>query len=302
MNRIGIDIGGSKISLGLVDNDYNIISKIKIETRKDSINEDIIENIFEILNENQLSTNDIELIGIGAPGSVDLDKEIVKFCPNLSIRDWNLSEKVSQATGIRTIVDNDANCATYGEYLSGCAKGYKNVIGLTIGTGIGAGILINGKIYRGSNYSAGEIGHMVISFDGNLCNCGKKGCFETYASASALIEQTKKAIEDNNETLLNKFDIINGKTPFDAMKHGDKIAASVVNTYISYLSIGILNIIDIFSPDLIFIGGGISNEGDFLIKRINLNIDKYNNDTLICTAALKNNAGIIGAAYINESL
>ena len=207
-------------------------------------------------------------------------------------------------------LENDANCAALAESMFGAAKGYKNSITLTLGTGIGGGIIINNKIYKGSNCAGGELGHMSINMDGNSCNCGRRGCFETYASATALKQQAIDAVKNDKDTIMYK--VVNGdinrieaRLVFNCAKQNDKLAVRVVDKYVTYLSFGIENLINILQPDVIVIGGGISNAGEYLLEKINdLIKDSYemardlDKRTKIELAKLGNDAGIIGAAFL----
>jgi glucokinase len=208
-------------------------------------------------------------------------------------------------------IENDANAAALGEFLAGSAKGCKNAVAITLGTGVGGGIIIDGKIYSGSNFAGAELGHMVIVKDGKKCGCGRKGCWEAYASATALINMTKDAIRSEKAEfsyMLNAVDgdieQVNGKTPFDAMKDGDATGKEVVENYISYLACGIVNVINIFQPDVLCIGGGVSRQGETLLAPVRAiveqeRITKHNDkQTQVCAATLGNDAGIIGAACL----
>jgi glucokinase len=210
-----------------------------------------------------------------------------------------------------TKVENDANAAALGEFLAGSAKGTKNAIAITLGTGVGGGIVIDGKIYSGSNFAGAELGHMVIVKDGRECGCGRKGCWEAYASATALINMTKEAIRNEKAEFSymlhladDDIDNVNGKTAFDAQQAGDNTGAEVVDQYISYLATGLINIINIFQPDVLCIGGGIAGQGDNLLTPLRAIIEKerftkYNEkQTKVCIATLGNDAGIIGAACL----
>ena len=210
-----------------------------------------------------------------------------------------------------TKVENDANAAALGEFLAGSAKGTKNAIAITLGTGVGGGIIIDGKIYSGSNFAGAELGHMVIVKDGRECGCGRKGCWEAYASATALINMTKEAIRNEKAEFSymlhladDDIDNVNGKTAFDAQQAGDNTGAEVVEKYIGYLATGLINIINIFQPDVLCIGGGIAGQGENLLGPLHAIIEqerftKYNDkQTKVCIASLGNDAGIIGAACL----
>ena len=255
---------------------------------------------------------DIVSVGIGVPGAVNPKTGVIEYSANLFFHNWEVVEMMEERLGKKVHIENDANAAALGEYLAGSAKGARNAVAITLGTGVGGGIIIDGKIYSGSNFSGAELGHMVIVKDGKECACGRRGCWETYASATGLINLTKQKIlseklEFSYMLKLCDGDInkVNGRTAFDAMRDGDPTAKSVVEEYISYLSCGLVNIINIFQPDVLCIGGGISNEGENLLAPVRSYVErerytKHNDkQTVICKCTLGNDAGIIGAAYLD---
>ena len=208
-------------------------------------------------------------------------------------------------------IENDANAAAWGEYIAGSAKGCRNAVAITLGTGVGGGIIIDGNLYSGSNFAGAELGHMVIVKDGKECGCGRKGCWEAYASATALINMTKDAIKNENaefsymlKAVDGDLNNVNGKTPFDAMFAGDSTGKAVVEQYVSYLATGLVNVINIFQPDILCIGGGVSKQGENLLAPVRAIVEKEritkdnNKQTILCTATLGNDAGIIGAAML----
>ena len=216
---------------------------------------------------------------------------------------------LKQRVGVDFYIENDANAAAYGEYIAGAGKGKDSFIAITLGTGVGGGIIIDGKLFSGSNYAGAELGHTVIVADGEQCTCGRKGCWETYASATALIRQTKAAMLENKDSLMwtiaqNNIDNVNGITAFDAMRKGDATGKQVVDKYLWYVSIGIINTVNIFQPDVLCIGGGVSKEGETIAAPIREHVkrERYSKNiskqTEIKTAELGNDAGIIGAAYL----
>ena len=207
-------------------------------------------------------------------------------------------------------IENDANAAALGEALAGAAKGAQSCVCITLGTGVGGGIIIDGKIYGGFNFAGAELGHTVIMVDGELCTCGRFGCWEAYASATALINQTRRAMVNHPDSAMwsiaEDLDKVNGRTAFDGMRAGDAVAAQVVDTYIKYIATGLINVINIFQPEVLCIGGGICKEGDTLLKPLAAHIErerysKYSShQTRLCVATLGNDAGIIGAAFLGE--
>ncbi len=313
MYKLGIDLGGTNIVASVVDENYKIISTAKRKTNCPRPAEDIMDDIaavaLEAIAEAGLEKSDIDAAGIGSPGAIDPVNGIVCYANNLGFINVPVSDMLKERTGIDFYIENDANAAAYGEFLAGAGKGTKNFIMITLGTGVGGGVIIDGKIYSGSNYAGGELGHTVIAVDGEVCTCGRLGCWEAYASATALIRQTKQAMIRYPDTIMwklvdNDIEAVSGRTAFDAMRAGDAAGKMVVEKYVQYIAVGIANNINIFQPEIICIGGGISKEGELLIKPVKeivagenyaRNIDKK---AEIKTAELGNDAGIIGAAYI----
>jgi glucokinase len=309
---IGVDLGGTNIDIGLVDNKLKVIQKKSINTKPERGYKEIISDIAKvskkIIDCSGLKESDITSIGIGIPGTVNKSEGIVTFACNIFFENIPLVKELNKYFNIPIYIDNDANCAALGEALTGAAKDYENSVTIMLGTGVGGGIILNGKIYNGFNGSAGEIGHMVIKSEGYPCNCGRRGCFETLASASALIRMAKISLKDNLESKINEltnFNIgnLNGKIIFDACKLGDKVSIEVVDNYINYLAEGITNIINIFAPEVIVIGGGISKEGEYLLKPLRKKVYKYvyfkgKPQTQIKCSQLGSDAGIIGAAQL----
>lgn len=262
-----------------------------------------------LADESKTDKKDIKSIGIGCPGAVDAENGVIILTPNLPYRNFNVREFFAKYTDTPVFIDNDANCAALGEVVSGAAKNYGTALAVTLGTGVGGGIIIDGKIYGGFNCAAGEMGHMITHKDGRKCNCGRRGCFETYASATALINDTKAAAEAHPESRLNELcggelSKINGKTAFDGKRLGDKTASEVVDNYIRELGEGVINYINIFQPEILLLGGGIANEGEYLLAPLREYVFKYSYGsellprTKIEKAALGNDAGIIGAAML----
>lgn len=314
MYKIGVDLGGTNIAVGVINEDNKIIgiSKRKTNTPRPAkeIFDDINLCIADAVADAGLEISQIESIGIGTPGSVDHDTGVILYANNLDF--YNVPavdyvhEKFPEA---KVYIDNDANCAALGEALAGCGKGKKSFVAVTLGTGVGGGIVLDGKLLVGCNDAGGEIGHMVIKFDGDPCNCGRIGCWERYASATALVNQTKQAMLNNKDSKMWELcngDIENagGRTAFDAMRLGDECATEVCNEYIKYIAIGTVNIVNIFQPELICFGGGICNEGETLLEPIREHIrvwrysKQQSKQTEICRATLGNDAGIIGAALL----
>lgn len=315
MYRLGIDLGGTNIVAGVVDKNYKIVAKAECKTAVPRPEADICDSMAEVavkaVENAKIDMDSIKSIGIGVPGAINPETGMVEYSANLFFHNWEIVKMMQERLNKKIVVENDANAAAYGEYLAGAAKGAKNALVITLGTGVGAGIIIDGKIYSGSNYAGAEMGHMVIVKDGKECACGRHGCWEAYASATGLINFTKDAIlrEKPDYSYMLKIcdgDInnVNGMTAFKAMREGDELGKQVVDTYISYLSCGLVNAINIFQPDVLCLGGGISNEGEKLLAPLRTIIErerytKHNNkQTILCKCTLGNDAGIIGAAFL----
>ncbi len=310
---IGVDLGGTNIAVGIVNEKMEIVLKKSIPTAcprsAEEIADDIAKTIRALCSDMSIGTSELEWIGVGTPGSVNSETGIVERAHNLGFYDTPLMDLISDRISAPCFVENDANAAAYGEFLAGAAKGAKNAICVTIGTGIGGGIIIDNKIYSGSNFFGAELGHMVIDMNGKQCNCGRKGCMEQYCSATALIEQTKEAMLSNKNSVMwelcgGDIEKVSGRTAFDAMKKGDESAKNVFDAYIGYLGCGITNLVNIFQPDILMVGGGISKEGETLLAPIREYVSRESFDcnpikaTKIVAAQLGNDAGIIGAAML----
>ncbi|MBR1592334.1 MAG: ROK family glucokinase [Ruminococcus sp.] len=315
---VGIDLGGTNIVAGVVDEDYNIIAKASTKTNcprpEKEIAQDMAKMALAAVKKADLTLSDIEWIGIGTPGIANSKTGIIEYSNNLGFKNTPMVKYIEGAIGrddTPVFIENDANAAAYGEFVAGAAKGAKNAVCITLGTGVGGGIIINGKIYSGSNFAGAEIGHTVIEVDGAQCSCGRKGCFEAYSSATGLIRMSKEAMEAFPDSIMNKMAQEKGKvtarTSFDAMRAGDKPAKDVVDKYIKYLAAGITNTINIFQPDVLCIGGGVCNEGDPLLLPMKELVKKevYTRDSEkncdIVIAKLGNDAGIIGAAFLGRA-
>lgn len=313
---VGIDLGGTNIVAGVVDENYNIISKASTKTNcprpEKEIADDMAKMALQAVKNANLEISDIEWIGIGTPGIANSATGIIERANNLGFVNTPMVKYIKETIDKPVLIENDANAAAYGEFVAGAAKEARNAICVTLGTGVGAGIIIDGKIYSGSNYAGAEIGHTVIEVDGAECSCGRKGCFEAYSSATGLIRMSKEAMEKNPDSIMNKMaqekgGKVTARTSFDAMRAGDKSAKEVVDKYIKYLAAGITNTINIFQPDILCIGGGVCNEGDPLllpVKALVENEDFAKNSekrTEIVIAKLGNDAGIIGAAFLGNA-
>lgn len=310
---IGIDLGGTNIVAGVVNENYEIVSKASTKTNLPRSGEEIAADMSamseQAVKEAGITMNDVEWIGVGTPGSVNAEEGVVQYSNNLGFKNTPLAKYINAKLNKKVFVENDANAAAYGEYVAGAAKGAKTAVCITLGTGVGGGIIIDGKIYSGANYAAGEIGHTVLDVNGPMCTCGRRGCFEVFSSATGLIRMTKEAMDKDPKSIMHEITKerngkVSARTSFEAMRAGDKSAKEVVDTYIKYLAAGITNTINIFQPDILCIGGGVSHEGAPLLDPVKEIVKRevYTRDsdknTEIVTAKLGNDAGIIGAAFL----
>ena len=314
MYYIGVDLGGTNIAIGIVDENGKILRKGSVPTNAagreaDEIIKDMAALCLKLIDEQGITVGDIEYAGIATPGTADHDKGVVVYANNLPFLHYPLAAKLSEFSGIKKVlIENDANAAAKGEAACGAAKGFNKSVMITLGTGLGGGIIIDGKVYSGFNYAGGELGHTVIEVGGKPCSCGRKGCWEAYSSATGLINMTKDKLEETTDTIMHdmvKADgRVSGRTAFDAMRKGDKAAKEVVDKYIYYLAMGITNMINIFQPEVLVIGGGICNEKNYLTDPLNAIVatEQYTRNsehkTEIRIAKLGNDAGIVGAAML----
>ena len=299
----------------LILEEHNIIAKASTKTNcprpEKEIADDMAKMALQAVKNANLTIDDVEWIGIGTPGIANSSTGIIEYSNNLGFKNTPMVKYIQESIDKPVFIENDANAAAYGEYVAGAAKGAKNAVCITLGTGVGGGIIIDGKIYSGSNFAGAEIGHTVIEVDGPQCSCGRKGCFEVFSSATGLIRMTKEAMAENPDSIMNKMAEEKGKvtarTSFDAMRAGDETAKAVVDKYIKYLAAGITNTINIFQPDVLCIGGGVCNEGDPLLLPVKALVKEevYTRNspknTEIVIAKLGNDAGIIGAAFLGNA-
>lgn len=315
---LGIDLGGTNIAVGVVNEDLAIVAKDSVPTgaerEADAIIADMAELCKKVLADAGLTMADIEYAGIAAPGTANSATGVIEYANNLPFVNYPIADKLASMAGIDTVyIENDANAAALAEALAGVAKGAKNSVMITLGTGVGGGIVLDGKVYCGFNHAGAELGHMVIKQNGRHCSCGRDGCWESFSSATGLIHMTKTKLEackeDGSAAIMEEVakeaGKVSGKTAFVAMRKGCKAGAEVVDEYISYLACGLANIITIFSPDILSIGGGICNEGDNLLvplkEKIWAQIDvPAEKRTEIVIAQLGNDAGIIGGAALGR--
>ena len=311
---IGVDLGGTNIAVGIVNENYEIVKKGSVPTLAQRGPEPIVHDMAELckklLAECEIAMDDVTGAGIACPGTVNPATGIVEYANNIKFSDFPLVALFSKEMDMpaeNVKIGNDANLAALGEAVAGAAKGASSSVMITLGTGVGGGVILDGKMLMGCAFGGAELGHTVIELNGRQCSCGRKGCFEAYCSATALVKLTKEKFEATSGTLMyemceNDINRVGGKTAFAAMKKGDKAGAEVVDTYISYLACGVANLINIFQPEVFTIGGGVSGEGDNLLVPLKEKVSEqiYSKDKILKTdlriATLGNDAGIIGAA------
>lgn len=317
MYRIGIDLGGTNIAAGLVNEKFEIVAKESTPTLVGRPNAEIVRDIATLADklcaDAGISLSEVASLGIASPGIVDDKTGCVVYANNLYFQNFPILPELHKLLDIAEMhIENDANAAAWGEAIAGAAKGSKSSVMITLGTGVGGGIVEDGKVYKGFNNAAGELGHIVIHVDGRPCTCGRHGCWEAYSSATGLINMTKDKLEEcrksGRETVMTKLVAekgkVNGRTAFDGKRLGDEAASEVVDEYIKYLASGIASMINIFQPEVLSIGGGISNEGQYLLDLVipRVREQQYGTGLVPMTdiriAELRNDAGIIGAAVL----
>ncbi len=303
MYYIGIDIGGTNLKGGIVDFEGNIIAKKSYPTHtSETLVAELVELTNDLLKTAGLTVKDITSVGMGIPGFVDVEAGVVKYSNNLKMLNLSVVKEYREKIDVPTFIANDADVAALGESLFGSGKGIKNIIFITLGTGVGTGITVSGKLLAGT-----EGGHIQIKLDGKPCTCGNTGCFECYASANALKAMTEETAEQHPDSILAKLvreQGVSGKTAFDGDRLGDPVSHELVDRYLSYVATGIVSLANIFSPECVLIGGGVSNEEpkyfDIVAKKVNEGIYAHEHKEWLPVkpASLKNDAGILGAASL----
>lgn len=308
---IGIDVGGTFVKSGVVDENGNIVADGKIASECDKGGNKLAENaatlVMRLLEKSGISKDQIVGAGMGFPGFIDSKNGIVVYSNNVRLSDFPVVEIMQAKLGLKVKVANDANVAALGEKMFGAGKEYNDMVMITLGTGVGAGIIIDGKLFEGNRSAGAEIGHMLLVHGGEQCTCGRKGCFEAYSSATALIRDTGRAMQNHKDSLMweiGSIDNVTGKTPFDYAKK-DKYAAEVVNNYIEMLGSALTDIANIFRPEAIIIGGGVCAQGDNLIVPLKQKIQSElfgaefgSPEVVLRIAELGNKAGLLGASAL----
>lgn len=311
---VGIDLGGTNIAAGAMPTDGTREIAMRMVLTKASegataVVDRIAGLVEEVIGQTRQETgaerSDFLGVGIGAPGPLDRSRGVVITSPNLGWHDFPLRDEVSQRINMPATLDNDANCATLGEWWCGAAKGGRNVVGLTIGTGIGGGLILDGKLYHGASDAAGEIGHTTIDSTGRRCKCGNYGCLEAYASGTAIAERARELLDVDGDSMMHSMvdsDLgrLTAQTVFEASKRGDAVALEVVRDTAHFLGVGVSNLINIFNPDTFVIAGGVTQAGDLLFDPLRAEVRRraFKSAVDACTivpGSLPLSAGVVGA-------
>ena len=313
---MGIDLGGTNIKAGVVDDAFRIIGRAKAKTGIPRPAEEVMDAMAECAKaaaaDAGVPWEQIRQVGIGVPGTANEETGVVEYANNLLFENVPVREYLQKRLHKEIDITNDANAAALGEVLAGAARGASNAVAVTLGTGVGGGIIIDGRLFTGFHYGGAELGHMGIVLGGRKCTCGRRGCLEAYASATGLIRSTKEAMEAFPDSLMWELarengGNVSGRTAFLAAGRGDAAAQAVVNDYIQHLGYGLASIINILAPEILVIGGGVSNEGENLLRplvecvRPQLYIRTPEKQTRIVLATLGNDAGLIGAAFLSRA-
>ena len=308
---VGVDVGGTNTKIGIISKLGRVVAMDSFKSNMPQSPEDfakqLTNNINELLKQAKLDLDQVEGIGVGIPGVVNL-KGIIAQSVNLGWKDVDFQGILKQYFDKPIVVGNDADCAMLAEWRFGCAKGVQNAILVTLGTGIGSGIILENKLFRGAHGMGSECGHMVIRQNGKQCNCGNKGCWEQYASAKALALRTQEAADQNPDSVINeiiaKYKKPSAHTCFEGAKRGDKVAKELVDEYLDNIVCGLINLTQIFHPEMFIIGGGVAKEGPYFIKAIDdrlngfLRKNNFEPKVVVKRPVLENNAGIVGAAAL----
>ncbi len=313
----GVDLGGTNIAVGIVNSQKQIVGRTTVKTNPQrhysQVLDDLCTAVHTAAADASITTGQLKWIGIGSPGTVDNRRGMVEHAYNLNFTNVPVGQLVSERMRLPIFLENDANAAAYGEALAGAAKEKENVLMMTVGTGVGGGIIIRGEIYAGFCHAGAEIGHALLCYHGEPCTCGRHGCIEAYCSATALIRQTRRAMKAHPSSVLwqiceGSLDKVDGKSAFLALRQGDSTGQKVIEQYIDYLGEAIASLINIFQPEVFVLGGGISAEGDLLFQPLRQVVDREvfvknpMKKTELLPAMLGNDAGIIGAAFLGKSV
>ncbi len=311
MNYLGIDLGGTNVAAAVVSEEGTILGKVSLPTPRgvEAVADQMAQAARTAAAAAGLTMESMASVGVGSPGTIEPDTGVVKYWSNLDFRDVPLAGLLRERLGREIYLENDANAAALGEYAAGAGKGSSSMVAITLGTGVGGGAVLGGKLYTGFNYAGLEVGHFVIEYNGRPCTCGRRGCFEAYCSATALIKRTRELMLEHPDSRLWELaggspDGVDGRTPFDAAALGDPTAGQIIDEYICYLGCGVASLVNIFQPEVLCIGGGPSAQGETLMAPVRyiLNREDYARNhlhrTRLVRATLGNDAGIIGAALL----
>ena len=296
---LGVDIGGTNVKIGVIDSEYNVKEFIKFKTEKDDVDA-MLGSICGVIRDLSQKYS-FDFVGVGSPGRIEDNRTVIE-AGNIAYDNTPCADIIEQKTGLPVYLDNDANCALYGEKFAGAGKNISDMLVLTIGTGVGGGIMIGRKCYRGHNGRAGELGHFIMDISGEPCSCGLRGCFEQFASVTAFVKAARKAAGEHKDSILYEMaqgdpSRIGGRLPFYAMYRGCEVARGVIDEYIRHLADGINSLAKMFQPEMIVLTGGIMNEGPIITQMLAPHFMPFVNCTL---SPLHGNAGLIGAALIKR--
>lgn len=302
---VGVDLGGTKIYTALVDLEGAIVKEVTVKTEAHKGENVVLEKLLNTIDDvlDGIDINEVKAIGVGSPGPLDVEKGLIVYTPNLPFKNFNIVQPIKDRYKLDTYLDNDANVATLSEFMFGAGKGSKNMVFITVSTGIGGGAIINGSLFRGSTSNALEVGHTTVMKGGPRCGCGNTGCAEAVASGTAIMKRAKEAVESKVETALKGYEQVTAKEVFLEAEKGDKVSKDILNDALSYLGITVANIANTFDPDKIVIGGGVSEAGRIVFDKIENEMERrclktiYNN-CKVEKAVLGGKAGVLGAAAL----
>ena len=312
MEYLGIDLGGINIAAAIVSENGQILARSSSPTPRgeEVVADAIAQTVRRMLEQAGRQAEDFTCLGIGAPGTIDPENGVVEYWSNLNFCHVPLAEMLTKRLGLPVLLENDANCAALGEYVAGAGKGSRSMVAITLGTGVGGGAVLDGRLYTGFNHAGLEVGHFVLEYGGRPCTCGRAGCFETYCSATAIIKRARQMMEEHPDSLLwtlsGGLEQVTGQLVFTAMEQGDESARQVVGELTSYLGNGVASLVNIFQPEVFCIGGGLSNAGETLLAPVRAILEREDyarhnpSRTRLVKAQLGNDAGIIGAALLPE--
>ena len=302
---IGIDLGGTKIYTAVVDLEGNIISEETVATNAAEGEQAVLNRILGTVETalKNVDISNVKAIGIGSPGPLDVKNGIIVNSANLPFKNFNIVQPLKEKYNLPTFLDNDANVATLGEFMFGAGKGTENMVFVTASTGIGGGAVLNGKLYRGNTANALEIGHMTVMVDGPRCGCGNAGCAEALGSGTAIMKRGRDAASSNANTTLKNYAEVTSKEVFEEAAKGDRVSKEIIDTALSYLGIAVANIVNIFDPEKVVVGGGVTNGGQIVFDKIQQEVDNrclkaISENCVIEKAVLGGKAGVLGAAAL----